>query len=468
MNTKKPGYHADTICAISTAPGRGAIAMIRISGKDALAIADEVFKPFAENARLADQNAYTMHYGNLGDDDGIIDAVVAGLFRAPHSYTCEDIVEFSCHGSPYIQQRVMEALIKAGARVAEPGEFTLRAFLNGRIDLSQAEAVADLIASTSKASHQVALKQMRGGFSQKIEKLRQQLVDFAALLELEMDFSDEDVEFANRAQLRELLDDLKSELKQLIDSFRLGNVLKHGIPIAIVGKPNVGKSTLLNALLNEERAIVSEIPGTTRDSIEDVISIHGYAFRFIDTAGLRETIDSIENIGIERTREKMEQAAIILYLFDLNDFSVEELNESIEKLSEQYGNQDKRIILIGNKTDLLVEIPHDFNKLVEHETIFVSAKRKENINLIIDSLLRSVEYGAINSDVLVSNARHLQELQQALKFAESIEEGFTINLSTDLIAVDIRHALHHLGTITGKITTDEILGIIFGKFCIGK
>jgi tRNA modification GTPase len=468
MNTKKPGYHADTICAISTAPGRGAIAMIRISGKDALAIADEVFKPFAENVRLADQNAYTMHYGNLGDDDGIIDAVVAGLFRAPHSYTCEDIVEFSCHGSPYIQQRVMEALIKAGARVAEPGEFTLRAFLNGRIDLSQAEAVADLIASTSKASHQVALKQMRGGFSQKIEKLRQQLVDFAALLELEMDFSDEDVEFANRAQLRELLDDLKSELKQLIDSFRLGNVLKHGIPIAIVGKPNVGKSTLLNALLNEERAIVSEIPGTTRDSIEDVISIHGYAFRFIDTAGLRETIDSIENIGIERTREKMEQAAIILYLFDLNDFSVEELNESIEKLSEQYGNQDKRIILIGNKTDLLVEIPHDFNKLVEHETIFVSAKRKENINLIIDSLLRSVEYGAINSDVLVSNARHLQELQQALKFAESIEEGFTINLSTDLIAVDIRHALHHLGTITGKITTDEILGIIFGKFCIGK
>lgn len=468
MITKKTGYDTDTICAISTAPGRGAIAMVRISGKDAFAIADKVFEPFAQNVKLIDQKGYTMHYGNLSDGDEMIDAVVAGVFRAPNSYTCEDVVEFSCHGSPYIQQRIMETLISGGARVAEPGEFTLRAFLNGRIDLSQAEAVADLIASTSKASHEVAMKQMRGGFSQKIEKLRQQLVDFAALLELEMDFSEEDVEFANRAHLRELLDDLKSEIKQLIESFRLGNVLKHGIPVAIVGKPNVGKSTLLNALLNEERAIVSEIPGTTRDSIEDVISIRGFAFRFIDTAGLRDTIDTVENIGIERTREKMEQAAIILYLFDLNDFSVEEMNETIEDLNQQYGDQDKRIILIGNKTDLLVEIPHDFNELVEHETIFVSAKRKENINLIVDSLLRSVEHGDLDSDVLVSNARHLQALQLALKFVESIEEGFTINLSTDLIAVDIRHALHHLGTITGKITTDEILGNIFGKFCIGK
>lgn len=458
----------DTICAISTAPGRGAIAMIRVSGPDAIGVTEELFEAGDKNHKLENLKGYSMVYGNLKDEDELIDQVVLGLFRAPHSYTCEDVVEISCHGSPYIQQRIMEALINKGVRIAEPGEFTQRAFLNGRMDLSQAEAVADLIASTSKASHKIALQQMRGGFSEKIEHLRQQLVDFAALVELELDFSEEDVQFANREQLAELLDDLKSELQGLIESFRMGNVLKHGIPVAIVGKPNVGKSTLLNALLNEERAIVSEIPGTTRDAIEDVISIRGVAFRFIDTAGLRDANDIIEGIGIERTHEKMELAAIILYMFDLNDFSVDELNEKIEALSEKYGEQDKRIILIGNKTDLLVEIPHDFNELVEHETIFVSAKRKENVNLIIDSLLRSVEHGTLDSDTLVSNARHLQALQKALKVVQSIEEGFQINLSTDLLAVDIRHALHHLGTITGKVTTDEILGTIFGKFCIGK
>lgn len=468
MNRERKENNNDTICAISTAPGRGAIAMIRISGPQALAVAESIFDPAVKDLRLSDQKGYTLHYGNLFSQDELIDQVVIGIFKAPHSYTTEDIVEISCHGSPYIQQSIMETLINKGIRVAEPGEFTLRAFMHGRMDLSQAEAVADLISSTSKASHQLALKQMRGGFSQKIENLRQQLIDFAALIELELDFSEEDVEFANRSQLAELLEELKSELGLLIESFHLGNVLKHGIPVAIVGKPNVGKSTLLNALLNEERAIVSEIPGTTRDSIEDVISVHGVAFRFIDTAGLRDTTDTIEGFGIERTHQKMEQAAIILYLFDLNEFHVEELNTTIETLNEKYGDQDKRIILIGNKTDMLMEIPHDFNELVEQETIFVSAKRKENINLIVDSLLRSVEHGAIDNDTLVSNARHLQALKEAMKAVETIEEGFTIRLSSDLIAIDIRLALHHLGTITGKVTTDEILGNIFSKFCIGK
>jgi tRNA modification GTPase len=468
MQRERKNQNTDTICAISTAAGRGAIAMIRISGPEAINVTEKLFDPATSGIKLSEQKGYTLHYGNLSEKDELIDQVIVSLFRAPHSYTSENVVEISCHGSPYVQQRIMEVLIGQGIRVAEPGEFTLRAFMNGRMDLSQAEAVADLIASSSKASHQLALNQMRGGFSKKIEELRQQLVDFAALIELELDFSEEDVEFANRDQLNELLEDLKTELKSLIESFRMGNVLKHGIPVAIVGKPNVGKSTLLNALLNEERSIVSEIPGTTRDSIEDVISIHGVAFRFIDTAGLRDTTDTIEGFGIERTHQKMEQAAIILYLFDLNEFSVVELNETIEDLNEKYGDQDKRIILIGNKTDMLVEIPHDFNELVEHETIFVSAKQKENINLIIDSLLRSVEHGAIDSDTMVSNARHLQALQEALKAVETVEEGFIIRLSSDLVAVDIRMALHHLGTITGKVTTDELLGTIFGKFCIGK
>lgn len=468
MNREIKHHNNDTICAISTAPGRGAIAMIRISGPEAIIVTEYLFEPAKIGTNLSEQKGYTIHVGNLSDNGELIDQVLVGIFRAPHSYTCEDVVEISCHGSPYIQQRIMEALIGQRVRVAEPGEFTLRAFMNGRMDLSQAEAVADLIASVSKASHQLALNQMRGGFSKKIEEMRQQLVDFAALIELELDFCEEDVEFANRDQLNELLEDLKTELKSLIESFRIGNVLKHGIPVAIVGKPNVGKSALLNALLNEERAIVSEIPGTTRDSIEDVISIHGVAFRFIDTAGLRDTTDAIEGFGIERTHQKMEQAAIILYMFDLNEFSVEELNGTIEALNDKYGNSDKRIILVGNKTDMLVEIPHDFSKLVEHETIFVSAKRKENINLIIDSLLHSVEHGYFNSDTLVSNARHLQALQEALKAIETIEEGFILHLSSDLIAVDIRIALHHLGTITGKVTTEEILGSIFGKFCIGK
>ncbi|NLN96132.1 MAG: tRNA uridine-5-carboxymethylaminomethyl(34) synthesis GTPase MnmE [Bacteroidales bacterium] len=468
MNQRKYDNRNDTICAISTAFGMAAIAMIRLSGPDAITAIEKVFKPVQRNIRLTDQKGYSMFYGDISDNEGLIDTVVIGLFKAPNSYTGEDVVEISCHGSIYIQQRIMNMLTDCGIRVAEPGEFTLRAFLNRRLDLSQAEAVADLIASTSKASHQLALSQMRGGFSKKIEALRQQLLDFASLIELELDFSEEDVEFASRPQLNELLNELRTELQNLVDSFKLGNVLKHGIPVAIIGKTNVGKSTLLNAILNEERAIVSEIPGTTRDTIEDVISIKGIAFRFIDTAGLRDTYDEIEIIGIERTHEKIEQAAIILYIFDLNEFSISELKEDLEDLKNKLGNLDKRIILIGNKTDLLVEIPHDFKELVEYETIFISSKRKENINLIIDSLLLSVEQGITDTDILVSNARHLQALQQALKAIQSVEEGFLIGLSTDLISLDIRIALHQLGEITGKITTDDILSNVFSKFCIGK
>ncbi len=457
-----------TIAAISTPAGRGAIAMIRISGDKSLAIGDKVFYPKNKNKPLSKAGGFTAHFGEFHDSGEIIDEVICTVFRGPHSYSGEDMIEITCHGSLYIQQRILEVLINRGCRLAEPGEFTLRAFLSGRIDLSQAEAVADLIASTSLAAHRIALQQMRGGFSGKIELLRQQMVDFASLIELELDFSEEDVEFADRSQFLILVKELKNEISSLIDSFRLGNVLKHGIPVAIVGKPNVGKSTLLNALLNEERAIVSEIPGTTRDSIEDVITLQGVAFRFIDTAGLRHATDQIEKIGIGRTQEKMEQAAIILYVFDLCEITASELTQTIASLREQFGEEAKRIILIGNKTDQLVEIPHDFNSLVEYETIFISAKRKENINLIIDSLLRAVQGYEFSGDTLVSNARHLEALQAALAHMNAIEEGMYSHLPTDLISVDIRLALHHIGTITGQVTSDELLGNVFGKFCIGK
>ncbi len=457
-----------TIVAISTPAGRGAIAMIRASGKHAVTVASKIFLSKKSRKSIAEAQGFTLHFGDLIIDSEIIDEVLLTVFRAPHSYTGEDMVEITCHGSTYIQQCIVEALIGAGCRVAEPGEFTLRAFLNGRIDLSQAEAVADLIASTSKSAHRIAIQQMRGGFSKKIEQLRQRLVDFASLIELELDFSDEDVEFADRKQFLALLDEIGTELSWLIESFRLGNVLKHGIPVAIVGKPNVGKSTLLNALLNEERAIVSEIPGTTRDAIEDIITIQGVAFRFIDTAGLRQSQDSIENIGIQRTHEKMNQASIILYVFDINEITPIELSETIDELKETYSQPEKQIILIGNKIDQLIEMPQEFGKLIEHEIIFISAKRKENINLIIDSLISMVQSIDMGGDSLVSNVRHLQALIQAKQAIDAVQEGLEQHISTDLVSPDLRQALHYLGSITGQVTTDEILGNIFSKFCIGK
>jgi tRNA modification GTPase len=398
----------------------------------------------------------------------LIDEVLVALFRRPTSYTGEDVIEISCHGSPYIQQKIIELLIAKGARLADPGEFTMRAFLNGKFDLSQAEAVADLIASQSKFAHDLAIDQMRGGFSQKIKALRSELINFASLIELELDFAEEDVEFADRSNLHSILNSLKSEISSLLKSFSVGNVLKTGIPVAIIGKPNVGKSTLLNTILQEEKAIVSEIPGTTRDTIEDTIIIEGMAFRFIDTAGLRLSDDAIETIGIERTYAKIKQAKILLFVFDVSKGTEEEMKEILDEHSHLLQDPSKKVILIGNKIDELIEIPQGFKDLVEHETIFVSAKRKQNINMIADSLVKSVDLSHLSDSTIVSNARHYEALTRSMEAITEIERGFENNVPSDLIAIDIRQALHHLGSITGEISTDDILGNIFSKFCIGK
>lgn len=456
------------IIAVSTPAGRGAIALIRVSGDCAVEITSGIFRPTTGANGLIDAKGYTVHHGTLYSGEDIIDDVLVTVFRAPKSYTGQEMTEITCHGSTYIQQRILEEFAKNGCRIAKPGEFTMRAFLNGKMDLSQAEAVADLIASNSTASHQLALMQMRGGFSKKISELRQKLLDFASLIELEMDFGEEDVEFANRQQLMNFLEELRDELSRLIASFRLGNVIKHGIPVAIAGKPNVGKSTLLNALLNEERAIVSEIPGTTRDTIEDSISIDGVVFRFIDTAGLRDANDSIELAGIARTKEKIEHAAVILYVFDINEITVEELNCSVAEILSIYKKPAKQVILVANKTDLLVQSPHDFVALLEHEIVFISAKRKENIHLIAERLLRSVDTENITDNTIISNARHLEALQGTLHSVNDIVKGFSEALSTDLITTDLRQALYYLGSITGHISSDELLDNIFKRFCIGK
>ncbi len=461
-------FNNDTICAPATPPGPGAIAVIRISGQDSFSVCEKIFKPKKRKTKLSKSPSHTIHFGIIHENENILDEVLVSIFKKPNSYTGEDSVEISCHGSDYIQQKIIELLIKNGVRFAEPGEFTLRAFLNGKFDLSQAEAVADLIASQSKSSHSLALKQMRGGFSDKIKELRQQLLNFSSLIELELDFGEEDVEFADRTELLELLSKLKSEINNLIESFSLGNVMKNGIPVAIIGKPNVGKSTLLNALLNEEKAIVSEIPGTTRDIIEDTIVIKGVSFRFIDTAGLRDGGDEIETIGIERTHEKIKLASIVLYVFDISSTTIDQIKEVIEDFKNQIKNDNKRLILIGNKIDKLIEMPDGFKDLVELETIFISAKRKENINLITESLLKSIITDDLQDTAIVTNTRHYDALTKAAEALSNIKNGFNNNLPTDLISIDIRDALHYLGEITGEITTDEILGNIFGRFCIGK
>ncbi len=460
--------NTDTICAIATSPGIGAIAVIRVSGPETFKICEKMFSPRKKSLLLSQTDSHSIHFGTIGDNNSILDEVLVSVFKAPNSYTGEDSVEISCHGSTYIQQKILELLIKNGARHAKPGEFTLRGFLNARFDLSQSEAVADLIASNSKASHDLAIDQMRGGFSKKIKELRAKLVEFASLIELELDFSEEDLEFAERKQLMNLLKTIEKELKKLTDSFSVGNVLKSGIPVAIIGKPNVGKSTLLNALLNEEKAIVSEIPGTTRDAIEDTIIIDGVSFRFIDTAGLRSAKNKIESIGIERTYEKINQASVILYLFDISRDTPEEVIENLNDFKEHINNKNKKFVLIGNKTDNLIETPHGFKDLVELETIYISAKRKENINLISESLVKSVNIENISDKTLVSNIRHYEALSKSLLAIKNIEEGFKNEIPTDLISIDIREVLHHLGEITGEITTNEILDSIFMKFCIGK
>lgn len=458
----------DTICAIATAAGTGAIAVLRISGEKSFEVLQKVFHPYSQTD-IHQLPSHQVILGQIKEEDKPLDEVLVTKFIKPNSYTGEDLAEISCHGSWFIQQEILRVLIDKGCRMASPGEFTLRAFLNGKMDLSQAEAVADLIASNSFTSHTLAFRQMRGHFSERIQQLRSQLLDFASLIELELDFSEEDVEFANRDKLTQLLSTIKKELSQLIKSFSLGNVLKNGIPVAIIGEPNVGKSTLLNAIFNEEKAIVSEIPGTTRDAIEDVIVIDGVSFRFVDTAGLRQSTDTIETIGIERTYEKIKQAAIILYVFDASTTTQDQINETIAEFRKTIDEKDKTLVLIANKIDMLEEIPHNFKSLVEMETIFVSAKRKENISMINETLLRSVSTGVEEANQsIVASSRHYQALRETLKALELVSNGVTDGLSGDLLSSDLRAALHHLGTITGEITNDELLGNIFGRFCIGK
>ena len=458
----------DTICALSTAPGTAAIAVVRLSGTLAFPVARRIFRPADKEKEIDTVPSHTVHLGIIGKGDAILDEVLMTIFRAPHSYTGEDVIEISCHGSVYIQQKIIELLLENGLRMAEPGEFTLRAFMNGKFDLSQAEAVADLIASRSGSAHGLAIQQVRGGFSKKIKELRKQLVDFTSLIELELDFSEEQMEFADRKELMGLLIRIRTELGALIESFRLGNVIKNGIPVAIIGKPNVGKSTLLNAILNEEKAIVSEIPGTTRDAIEDTIVIGGYSFRFIDTAGLRAAEDAVETIGIEKTWEKIHDASIILYVFDVTGQSFEEVITAIDEFKELTTDKSKHLVLIGNKTDKLQELPKGFRNFVEFETIFVSGKRLENIHLIAAHLQKLVQEADISDRTIISNSRHYEALQNALDAIIAVEESLHTNLSPDLMTIDIHKALYHLGNITGEITTDEILGNIFSKFCIGK
>jgi tRNA modification GTPase len=459
-----------TICAIATAPGMGAIAVLRLSGINAIAIADSVYKSPKAKKKLADQLSNTAHFGSFVFQNNIIDEGLFLIFRNPHSYTGEDVVEIMCHGSVYIQQHILQALTQSGARLAEPGEFTLRAFLNGKMDLSQAEAVADLIASESGAAHKMAMKQMRGGFSAEIGKLRDQLLHLCSLLELELDFSEEDVQFADRTALKKLVDEIHNVLQHLTDSFSLGNVIKTGVPVAIVGKPNVGKSTLLNTLLQEDKAIVSEIAGTTRDAIEDVINIKGIRFRFIDTAGIRQTTDTIESLGIERTFSKINQASVILLLADAKH-SQEEIQRQIKELKL---TADQHLIVIINKIDLHNETEiaaklGGTNTFAPYPTLFLSAKHHVHTDQLHDLLLDTVQSQALQaSDVVVSNARHYEALKNALDASARALTGIDTSLPSDLIAQDIREILHYLGQITGEITTDEVLGNIFKNFCIGK
>ena len=462
MNTARK---TDTICAISTPQGVGGIAVIRISGSDTKTVCNKVLLSAKGNKVVDSFAPNTAHFCCFYDGDKLIDEVVATYFENPRSYTGEDCIEISCHGSLYVQQRVMETLVAAGARLAEPGEFTMRGFINGKFDLSQAEAVADLIDSKSEASHSLAIHQLRGGFSKSIADLREKFVNLASLMELELDFSDEDVEFADRSDLMNLLYEIETQVTGLTNSFRLGNAVKNGVPVAIVGKPNVGKSTLLNALLNEDRAIVSDIPGTTRDTIEDAISIEGILFRFIDTAGIRNSDNEIENYGIERTYKAAEKASVILYMADIASRNTDDLFAEIDSFKKESNVGDKQFIVVANKSDLL-----DKDKSVElnDDIVLISAKEKDNINAITKRLVDSVKGGRQINDTLLSNARHYEAFLHILEAVTAVRNGIESALPGDLIMVDIRQALYYLGLITGQVSSDEILGTIFGRFCIGK
>tara|TARA_R110002049_G_scaffold70401_3_gene181912 strand:+ start:9664 stop:11052 length:1389 start_codon:yes stop_codon:yes gene_type:complete len=458
----------DTIVALATPSGAGAIAVVRLSGNEAITIAESQFKSVSGKL-LSKQKTHTIHLGHIIDGERTIDEVLVSVFKNPNSYTGEDVAEISCHGSSYIQQEIIQLFLRQGCRMATAGEFTLRAFLNGKLDLSQAEAVADLISSNNEASHQVAMQQMRGGFSSEIAKLREELLNFASLIELELDFAEEDVEFADRTQFKELVERITFVLKRLIDSFAVGNVIKNGIPVAIVGEPNVGKSTLLNALLNEERAIVSEIAGTTRDTIEDEISIGGIGFRFIDTAGIRDTKDVVESLGIKKTFEKIDQAQVVIYLFNAEDFKIScsKFQLEIEKIKNKY--PQKPLLVIANKVDKLSgqDITNLKNQINNVELL--SAKTAFGVDVLQDKLLSFVNTGVLkNNNTIVTNTRHYDSLLKALEEVLKVKDGLDSGLSGDLLAIDIRQALYHFGEITGEITTDDLLGNIFANFCIGK
>ncbi|WP_291135599.1 tRNA uridine-5-carboxymethylaminomethyl(34) synthesis GTPase MnmE [Flavobacterium sp. UBA7663] len=459
----------ETIVALATPSGAGAIAIIRLSGKDAITIAADVFQSVS-GKDITKQKTHTIHLGHIVDNGKVYDQVLLSIFKGPNSYTGENVIEISCHGSTFIQQQIIQLLLRRGAKMAQAGEFTLRAFLNGKLDLSQAEAVADLIASDNEASHQIAMQQMRGGFSNEIAKLREELLNFASLIELELDFAEEDVEFADRTQFHELLERIEFVLKRLIDSFAVGNVIKNGIPVAIVGEPNVGKSTLLNALLNEERAIVSDIAGTTRDTIEDELVINGIGFRFIDTAGIRETQDHVESIGIQKTFEKIEQAQVVMFLVDSTELtmeSLERLKVEVEKIKNKY--PQKALLTIFNKKDKLDEnLLQNLESQIEN-SIFISAKQKVGIEELKNELMSFVNTGALrNNETIVTNTRHYDSLLKALEEIQKVKWGLNSGISSDLMAIDIRSALHYFGEITGEVTNNELLGNIFANFCIGK
>ena len=462
----------ETICAPATAVG-GAISIIRVSGQQSFTICEKLFIPLDKTIKLIDQKGFTIIFGNIQSGDEIIDEVLLSVFRAPRSYTGENAVEISCHASPYIVRRIMELLIKNGATAANPGEFTQRAFLNGQIDLSQAEAVADIIASTTRSAHSIAMNQMRGGFSKEISRLRSELLNFASLIELELDFGEEDVEFADRSKLTSIILSVKDIADKLIGSFSLGNAIKNGIPVVIVGKPNSGKSTLLNALLMEDKAIVSEIPGTTRDVIEDTIVIDGIEYRFIDTAGLRETTDVIETMGIRKTHEKIDQASVILLVDEISD-SFEAINKRIGVIREMIRGLDKHVLILINKTDqALPEKQEELRQMIsieEKETLlFISAKKNTGLDVLRLKLSEAVLKDKLKSDdVIITNIRHYEVMLHVSESLERVISGLDNNIPDDFIAIDIRQAIHYLGEITGEITSDEILGNIFKNFCIGK
>lgn len=462
----------DTICAIATAQG-GAIGSIRVSGPEAITITSRIFTPAKSGKLLSEQKPYTLTFGRIYNGEEMIDEVLVSLFRAPHSYTGEDSTEITCHGSSYILQQVMQLLIKNGCRMAQPGEYTQRAFLNGKMDLSQAEAVADLIASSSAATHRLALSQMRGGFSKELTTLREKLLNFTSMIELELDFSEEDVEFADRSALRRLADEIEEVIARLANSFSVGNVIKNGVPVAIIGETNAGKSTLLNVLLNEDKAIVSDIHGTTRDVIEDTVNIGGITFRFIDTAGIRETSDTIESLGIERTFQKLDQAEIVLWMIDSAD-AISQLTLLSDKILPRC--EHKQLILVFNKVELINEtqkneLASQFSEHIgsEIESIFISAKQRLHTDELQQRLVAAAHLPTVTqNDVIVTNVRHYEALTRALDAIHRVQEGLDANISGDFLSQDISECIFHLSDIAGEVTNDMVLQNIFAHFCIGK